>query len=469
LLKIHQIFIIKFLLLFIGSLLVTSLLSYIALKTIIIEHNKTHLQNAISIISLDINDVKNLDEYAQKIHSQTKLRVTLVNIDGVVLAESNADKKTMDNHASRYEIMQANSQEYAFITRYSKTVKADFLYVAKKVNFKTSKIYIRLSMSLVQIMEDFYSLWIKLFFVFMGAIIVAGFISKKMSEKVVYDISQITNYLDEISNKNYKAIIKTKYFFEFLQISLLLKNLVKKLAKNDKKKIKNIAKLRLINKQRNDILSALSHEFKNPIASIMGYAQTIQEDKDMPEKIRQKFLAKIISNGGKISQMLDRLALSVKLDNGDLDIKTSSFKLDTLCLEVATNLGSKYKDRYIHVEIDTIYVISDKTMLELVLINLVDNALKYSKDDVKIILQNDKLTVVDQGIGIKTDDLEKVTSKFYRVEKNSWDNSMGIGLAMVTYILKSLNTSLEIKSEFTKGSEFSFSIKCMKKAKSLTE
>jgi len=392
------------------------------------------------------------------------LRVTLVNENGVVLAESNADKETMDNHGSRYEIMQANSQEYAFITRYSKTVKADFLYVAKKVSFHNSKIYIRLSMSLAQIMEDFYSLWMKLFFVFMGAIIIAGFISKKMSEKVVYDISQITTYLDEISNKNYKAVIKTKYFFEFLQISLLLKNLVKKLAKNDKKKIKNIAKLRLINKQRNDILSALSHEFKNPIASIMGYAQTIEEDADMPDKIRKKFLAKITSNGKKISQMLDRLAMSVKLDNGDLDIKPSKFDLAKLCHEVATNLGSKYKDRDIHVEVQTTQVLSDKTMLELVLINLVDNALKYSKDDVKIVLENNKLIVVDNGIGIKKDDLEKVTSKFYRVEKNSWDNSMGIGLAMVTYILKSLDTSLEIKSEFANGSEFSFSIEDMKKS-----
>ena len=463
-LKIHQIFIIKFLLLFVGSLLVTSILSYVALKTIIIEHNKTHLQNAIAIMSLEISEVKDLDTYTQNIHNQTHLRVTLVNENGVVLAESNADKETMDNHGSRYEIMQANSQEYAFITRYSKTVKADFLYVAKKVSFHNSKIYIRLSMSLAQIMEDFYSLWMKLFFVFMGAIIIAGFISKKMSEKVVYDISQITTYLDEISNKNYKAVIKTKYFFEFLQISLLLKNLVKKLAKNDKKKIKNIAKLRLINKQRNDILSALSHEFKNPIASIMGYAQTIEEDADMPDKIRKKFLAKITSNGKKISQMLDRLAMSVKLDNGDLDIKPSKFDLAKLCHEVATNLGSKYKDRDIHVEVQTTQVLSDKTMLELVLINLVDNALKYSKDDVKIVLENNKLIVVDNGIGIKKDDLEKVTSKFYRVEKNSWDNSMGIGLAMVTYILKSLDTSLEIKSEFANGSEFSFSIEDMKKS-----
>jgi len=156
--------------------------------------------------------------------------------------------------------------------------------------------------------------------------------------------------------------------------------------------------------------------------------------------------------------------MSVKLDNGDLDIKPSKFDLAKLCAEVATNLGSKYKDRGLHVEVQTTQLFSDKTMLELVLINLVDNALKYSKDDVSIVLEDNKLIVHDNGIGIKEDDLEKVTSKFYRVEKNSWDNSMGIGLAMVTYILKSLDTSLEIDSEFAKGSEFSFSIKSMIKS-----
>lgn len=460
-LKIHQIFIIKFLLLFVGALAVTSLISYVSLKSIIVEHNKNHLKSAINLIGLELKNIKNLDKFAIDINKDTELRVTIVDSDGIVLAESSANKSEMDNHSSRYEIMKANKESYGDIIRYSNTLKVDFLYVAKKLSYKNKHIYVRLSMSLEQIMDDFYSLWVKLFFVFGAIVMIATAVSRNMSKKVVYDIMQITNYLDEISNKNYKAVIQTKYFYEFLQISLMLKNLVKKLAKNEKKKIKNIAKLRLINKQRNDILSALSHEFKNPVASIVGYAQTIQEDPDMPSKIREKFLSKINSNGQKISQMLDRLALSVKLDNGDLDIKKSKFQLDTLCAEVATNLGSKYKDREIVVLSSSVDVNSDKTMIELVLINLVDNALKYSQGDVFIIIDNNKVTVKDSGIGVKKVDLEKITAKFYRVDKNSWDNSMGIGLAMVTYVLKSLGSSLEIESEFGNGSEFSFSIEKM--------
>ncbi len=460
-LKIHQIFILKFVGLLVATLLISSIISYISLKSSIIDNNKIHLQHAISLIELELDDIDDLDSYVQKVAESTGLRMTVVNDDGVVIAESNFDKKNMDNHANRYEIMKSNQETFAHVVRYSNTLKVDFLYVAKKITYKGEKVYLRLSMDLGQIMSEFYSLWSKLITAFVVIFLIAFYISKQMSERIVYDINQITKYLDEISNKNYKAVIKTKYFYEFLQISLMLKNLVKKLSNRDKQKQKYTAKLRLMNKQRNDILSAISHEFKNPIASIVGYAQTLQEDPDIDVKIREKFLGKISANGEKISKMLDRLALSVKLENHDIEINRSEFDLKVMCEEIATNLMSKYKGRFVAVEIDSTILEADKTMIELVIVNLVDNALKYSQDDVKITLQNTHVSVKDKGIGIQEEYLDKVTSKFYRVKKNSWDNSMGIGLALVSYILKAHNSSLKIESVFGEGSTFSFSIKKM--------
>ncbi|MDD5158147.1 HAMP domain-containing sensor histidine kinase [Sulfurimonas sp.] len=460
-LKIHQIFIVNFLVLLVSSLLVSSIISYIALKSIVIERSKNHLKNSIELIELEMDGVKNLDEFVFKIKKKALLRVTIIDSNGIVLAETDADKKEMDNHLSRFEIMQSNSQKYGEITRYSDTVRTDYLYIVKKISLKDKQVYLRLSMGLTQIMSDFYSLWIKLFFVFMAIVIVGVFISRRMSQKIVYDISQITNYLDEVSNKNYNTALKVRYFHEFLQISIFLKNLVKKLHKNEKKKNKNMAKLRLLNKQRYEILSAISHEFKNPIASIIGYAQTIKDDTQMSPKIRDRFLEKISLNGEKISKMLDRLALSVKLENGDLAINKSEFSLKQLCDEVVSGLLLKYKDREIVVFENEVTVFTDKAMLEIILVNLIENALKYSRDEVKVIFKNSTIFVKDRGIGIKEENLSRVTKKFYRVDKNSWDNSMGIGLAMVSYILKSLNASLKIESKYSKGSIFSFSIDSM--------
>jgi signal transduction histidine kinase len=445
----------------VGTLFITSLVTYVSIKSSIIEHNQEHLQNAIKLITMELQNQDDLDVYARKVNKETGLRVTFVNAGGVVVGESEVAKESMENHGSRYEIMQANSEEFSDIVRYSNTLSVDFLYVAKKIVYKNEPLYIRLSLSLAKVMQDFYSLWIKLAVLFFVILLIAFYASKRMSARVLYDIEQLTHYLDEISNKNYKAIIKTKYFYEFLQISLLLKNLVKKLSNRDKQKRKYTAKLRLVNKQRSDILSAISHEFKNPVASIIGYAQTLEEDPDINPKIRAKFLEKISSNGEKISKMLDRLALSVKLENNDLEKHESDFDITTLAQEVAANLLLKYKEREIHVNVPSMLINADKTMMELVLINLLDNALKYSQNDVYLSLDNDVISVRDTGIGIKEEHLDKVTSKFYRVDKNSWDNSMGIGLAMVSYILKAHNSALVIKSTFAKGSTFSFSIKEM--------
>lgn len=451
----------KFLVLLAGTIFISSVISYFTLKTIVMDNNKQHLENSIDIMIYNFNEMEDLDSYALNINDSTGLRVTIIDSSGIVIAESNTDKKDMDNHSSREEILQANEIEYSSSVRYSDTMKVYFLYVAKKSVHKGKDIYIRLSMNLGELMEDFYSLWVKLVIIFIFILVIAFYISKKMSAQIVFDIEQITKYLNEISNKNYNAVIKTKYFYEFLQISLMLKNLVKKLSNRDKQKRKYTAKLRLINKQRNDIISAISHEFKNPIASIIGYSQTIQEDENINPSIRNKFLGKISANGEKISQMLDRLALSVKLENNDLDIKETEFDLKLLCEDVVANLLLKYRDRKIIINVESMLICADKTMIELVVINLLDNALKYSQDNVEVILTGDVLSVIDSGIGIKPEHIDQVTSKFYRVKKNTWDNSMGIGLAMVSYILKAHKSSLDISSEYTKSSKFSFSTENM--------
>lgn len=462
-LKIHQVFILKIVALLVATAILASLISYVALKGIILEHNKKHLEDMIVTLEYNLADNRDLDLYAHAIAKQTALRITLIDDNGVVIAESDAKKEEVDNHDSRYEILQANKETFSWIVRRSNTVKQDFLYVAKKSMLGQKVIYIRVAKNLEQVMNDFYALWSRLIFVFLFIVLLGFYVSKKMSERIVYDIRQIMCYLDEISNKNYNAIIKTKYFYEFLQISLMLKNLVKKLSNRDKQKRKYTAKLRLMNKQRNDILSAISHEFKNPVASIMGYAQTLQDDMDVDSKIREKFLGKIVSNADKISLMLDRLALSVKLENNDLDLNQTEVNLSELLEEVATNLESKYKNRNIELVMQPSTVYADKNMMEIVINNLLDNALKYSERDVRIELTSEKFCVIDQGIGIQQEYLDKVASKFYRVHKNSWDNSMGLGLAMVSYILKRHKSSLEIESRYAEGSKFCFSLENMRK------
>jgi signal transduction histidine kinase len=424
----------------------------------IIQEGEDRLIENINLLEPLLTSTNDFDRFVAQASGKTFLRVTIIDENGTVIAESDADKTTMENHSGRVEVMHAMSEPYGTAVRYSKTVKTDFIYVAHKIITPDRTFYVRLAMGLDGVMKHFYVLWIQLVGAFGVLVVIALMIAYNISKKARYDILQITHYLDQISAKNYRAVLKPEYFREFLQISVMLKNLVKKLHNRDKQKRKHTAKLRLINKQQNDILSAISHEFKNPIAAIMGYAETLHDDLNIDPKIREKFLSKILTNTQRVTLMLDRLALSVKLENNDLSIKPTVFDLSDVCTESISILQAKYPTRIIRYNGIQKTVYADKTMIELVITNLIDNALKYSEEEVSVILGENSLKITDKGIGIAPAELDKITSKFYRVQKNRWDNSMGLGLSIVSYILKLHDTLLHIDSKLGIGSTFSFSI-----------
>jgi signal transduction histidine kinase len=460
-LKLHHIFFLNFLGIFLGTLLLSSLVAYLSIKNTAVSEHTLHLKDQLSLLEMQLVNTKDLDKFAANIHKKIHVRVTIIDDNGLVIAESNEDKSVMDNHGGRAEVMEAATQEFGSIMRYSDTIGIDFIYVAKKVFYQKEPVFLRLSVSLDKVMEDFYALWYRLAIIFTAFVITGLFIALKISKKIRHDLVQITEYLREVSDKNYKAIVKPEYFSEFLYIALTLKNLAKKLNNRDKQKRKYTARLRLVNKQRNDVLSAISHEFKNPIASIQGYAETLLDDPNADTKIRQRFLEKIMQNGKKISSMLDRIALSVKLENNDLKTKPSTFDLAELVQDVIMNLGKKYKDRGINFSGESYNITADRTMIETVIINLIDNAMKYSQEDVTVSIMDNKLMVIDKGMGIAEKELDKITSKFYRVQKNTWDNSMGLALAIVTYVLRLHDSDLSIDSKEGEGSIFSFDLKPM--------
>jgi len=140
-----------------------------------------------------------------------------------------------------------------------------------------------------------------------------------------------------------------------------------------------------------------------------------------------------------------------------MELQTSSFDLVKLTYDVKVVLREKYKDR--EIEIDShegIMIYADRTMIEIVLKNLIENALKYSDNKVVIKIEKERISIIDQGMGISQDKLKKVTKKFYRTGEHDWDNSMGLGLSIVKNILKMHGLKLEIESQEDRGSTFSF-------------
>jgi len=285
-----------------------------------------------------------------------------------------------------------------------------------------------------------------IFFIYRGA----GHMQKELNI-----LNRYLANLEEIDQIDYEAHFFTQ---EFEEINQNLIQALKKAKKREDIKQRYNAKLKLKNQQRADMISAIAHEFRNPIASIMGYSQTLQDDPDIPKPLQEKFLSKIYNNGNKIEALLSRLILWNKFESGEATLHKSSFDIYTLTQEIKLALEEQYKNREILIKGEFHVVEADRTLMEVVLKNLIENALKYSKDEVLVQLEENSISISDKGVGISDKDLDKVTKKFYRSGTHNWDNSMGLGLSIVKTILTLHKSKLDIQSKVDEGSTFSFKI-----------
>ena len=225
---------------------------------------------------------------------------------------------------------------------------------------------------------------------------------------------------------------------------------IKKLKKENKK-------LKILNSSKDELISAISHEFKNPISIINGYIETILNN-NLDKEINKKFLQKIQKNSLRLSRLIDKLYLVTKLENNKIKPNFSKFDL---CLLTKAVIESFNTSRIILNCQDTI-VYADKVLIESVIYNLISNALKYSNKEIVININENYFEIIDKGKGIDEKELGLIKEKFYRIAKNDWDNSLGLGLAIVDKILKLHKTSLQIESKKLKGSKFYFDITSLK-------
>ncbi len=280
----------------------------------------------------------------------------------------------------------------------------------------------------------------------------------KTTARMQHELRVIAKYLKDLDHT--ENIERDTHFFtqEFEDINENLIKVLNSAKKREEIKQRYNAKLKLKNRQRSDMISAIAHEFRNPIASIMGYSQTLHEDEEIPQALQRKFLEKIYNNGNKIEALLSRLVLWNKFESGDTTLHKSTFQLSSLLLEIKRTLEEKYKHREIFVEVPDVSINADRTLMEVVLKNLIENGLKYSKDAVTVSYEPSQISVSDKGVGIAEDDLDNVTRKFYRSGTQTWDNSMGLGLSIVKKILALHQSELQISSTLNEGSTFSFKV-----------
>ena len=456
-LKIHQLFLRTYLAIFVAILITVTLSTYFWAKNLYLNQVEKNLIQNIDILSVileDTKDINSIKDIIKDLSKKLNLRISIINENGEVVAESHKNIEDIKNHSNRVEIIEARNIGLGKDTRVSETLNKDLIYIAKKVSFNEEIYYLRMADYTNKITDNFKKLTFEIF-IYISFFLIIAFISTYfISIKIQRETDSILYFLKEITNKKKPIFLQSNYTFEFYKIAKLLNKVAKKLSKKDEIKAKHTAKLTLANRQKDDIISAISHEFKNPIAIISGYSQTLIEDENLSPTLKIKFLNKILSNSNKMSQIVDKLRLTLKLQDNNHKLILNKVSIKKIVENSISDLKIKYKNREIKVLGVDKEINADEILIGIAISNLIENALKYSQEDVIIEINENSISITDKGIGISQENLENIFKKYYRATSNNWNNSLGLGLFIVKSILNVHNFKLEINSKIGIGSTF---------------
>lgn len=219
-----------------------------------------------------------------------------------------------------------------------------------------------------------------------------------------------------------------------------------------------------LDNMRKEFVADVSHELKTPITSIMGYADTLLEG-EYDEDTRTKFLNVISSEAKRMARLVTDLLTLSRYDNKKVTSEITSFDLGELvkkCLEkLKFEVEKKGHQIECFVTASVPPVIADKYGIERVILNILSNAIKYTanrgiiKVYVGFVYNDAYIKVIDNGIGIPEEDLERIFDRFYRVDKarSREFGGTGLGLSIAKEILDQNKGSISIKSEVGKGTE----------------
>ena len=221
------------------------------------------------------------------------------------------------------------------------------------------------------------------------------------------------------------------------------------------------ARFAAIEQLKNEIVAAVSHELKTPIATIKAYATTIRSNPDTLAAERDEFLQTIEEQADRLTRAVEDLLLVGRVNAEHLLVKRETFSLDRLLDHTARRLGPTAAER-IERRSTSVTLSGDPELLGDALTHLIDNALKFSPDTAGIVVEGSDegshvaVLVHDRGIGIGEEHLPYIFERFYRVERNltATTGGSGLGLTIAREIVRAHGGELTVASIPHSGSTF---------------
>lgn len=232
----------------------------------------------------------------------------------------------------------------------------------------------------------------------------------------------------------------------------------------------DITELRHLERIRQDFVANVSHELRTPVSSIKGYAETLLEGALDDKKNLKEFIGIILQDSNRLASLINDLLDLSKIESGKMKMTLLALDPVTLIKRAAAIMDNQAKVKSIALELDLPASLpkikADETRFSQVMVNLLDNAIKYTPEkgvvtvSAKVtegVLQTD---IRDTGIGISQEDIPRIFERFYRVDKarSRELGGTGLGLSIVKHIVLAHGGQAWVNSELAKGSVFSFTI-----------
>lgn len=273
--------------------------------------------------------------------------------------------------------------------------------------------------------------------------LIAYFISKKFYNKFIFSLNELQRLTNEINLENLDTNFKKSEFYEFQQVIISYNNMLKRLKEQTQNQI--------------EFVNNASHELKTPIFIISGYINMIKRWGFSNEELVEESLDAIDEETKSMTKLVNKLLFLAKDERNN--IKKEKFDLKELLELVIKDLKVLYPQQNIEiVGAEEYSIYSDVFLVKQLLINLVENAIKYGDNKkIVIIIEKNKdviLKIIDRGRGISQENLERIFEKFFREDKarSRSQGSHGLGLAIVKKISNMLGVEVKIESEIGVGS-----------------
>ena len=365
------------------------------------------------------------------------LRITMIKKDGKVFYDSFADVKKMENHSNRQEVRQALKHGNGKAIRTSDTLDKNTFYYAVRLD----------DGNVLRVAKESRSIW-SVFIKVMPAILILIFvilaISKMLSDvltkSLLLPIEQMSENLDHLEDiTTYKELMP---FINTIQ-----------------EQHKNI----LMNaKMRQEFTANVSHELKTPLTAISGYSELIQNGMANEEETI-RFAGEIHKSAKRLLTLINDTIRLSQLDTSEQKVIYEAIDLYKIAEDCVNMLKFSAENHGITISIHgtNAYLEGNKEMLEEVVYNLCDNAIRYNNEGgkvdvtVKPVKGKIYLCVEDNGIGISKEHQERIFERFYRVDKSRSKSTggTGLGLAIVKHIIQQHGAHMELTSEKGKGTK----------------